>query len=87
MAMVQQEQRDRLWVIARRELTEDQWHALWFHYAQEMPVAEVAQVMDRTPQNIRVLLFRARQSLIPHAAHIEGVRVHQPATLQAEEQS
>ncbi|MDB6110599.1 MAG: hypothetical protein JWR69_2349 [Pedosphaera sp.] len=52
-----------LWRLARRRLGENQFQALWLHYAEDMEVAQVAQVMGKSRVHIKVLLFRARQIL------------------------
>ncbi len=49
-----------LWELARRCLPERQLRALWFRYAEDMSVAEIAQVMRITRTHVKVLLFRAR---------------------------
>ncbi len=40
-----------------------QFQALWLRYAEGMSVAGIAQVLRKTQIHIKVLLFRARQSL------------------------
>ncbi|HWQ93635.1 MAG TPA: sigma-70 family RNA polymerase sigma factor [Clostridia bacterium] len=57
-----EEQRD-LWKLAREKLSEAQFHALWFRYTEGMDVAEVARVLKKTRTHVKVLLFRARQTL------------------------
>jgi RNA polymerase sigma-70 factor (ECF subfamily) len=52
-----------LWRIARKRLGASQFQALWLHYAEDMSVAQVAQVMGKTRVHVKVLLFRARQTL------------------------
>ena len=61
--LAQQEDRQNLWEVARRILPEAQFQALWLRYAEEMEVAQVAQVLRKTRTHIKVLLFRARQTL------------------------
>lgn len=57
------EERERLWDIARRKLTPEQFTSLWLHYAHEMTVREIAAVMQRTPAGVKILLFRGRRTL------------------------
>jgi RNA polymerase sigma-70 factor (ECF subfamily) len=52
-----------LWRLARERLGENQFQALWLHYAEDMDVAQIAQVLGKTRVHIKVLLFRARQTL------------------------
>jgi RNA polymerase sigma-70 factor (ECF subfamily) len=53
----------RLWTRARQALPERQYEALWLRYGEELPMAEVAAVMEITEGNARVLLHRARAGL------------------------
>jgi RNA polymerase sigma-70 factor (ECF subfamily) len=52
-----------LWRLARRRLGESQFQALWLHYAEDMDVARIAQVLGKSRVHIKVMLFRARQIL------------------------
>jgi RNA polymerase sigma-70 factor (ECF subfamily) len=52
-----------LWRLARRRLGENQFQALWLHYAEDMDVARIAQVLGKSRVHIKVMLFRARQIL------------------------
>ena len=61
--LARQEDRQQLWQLARRCLTENQFQALWLRYAEDMDVTQVAQVLGKTPVHVKVLLFRARQIL------------------------
>jgi RNA polymerase sigma-70 factor, ECF subfamily len=57
------EEGQNLWRLASKRLGENQFQALWLHYAEDMDVAQIAQVMGKTRVHIKVLLFRARQVL------------------------
>jgi RNA polymerase sigma-70 factor (ECF subfamily) len=52
-----------LWRLARERLSENQFQALWLHYAEDMHTAQIAQVLGKTRVHVKVLLFRARQIL------------------------
>ena len=58
------QQHENLWDQATRNLSEDQFSALWLRYAEEMSVAQIAAVMGKTRTGVKVLLYRARQRLI-----------------------
>ncbi len=58
-----QEDRKGLWALARRHLREPQFQALWLRYAEGMSVAGVARVLRKTKTHVKVLLFRARETL------------------------
>jgi DNA-directed RNA polymerase specialized sigma24 family protein len=53
----------RRWTRARQALPERQYEALGLRYGEELPMAEVAAVMEITEGNARVLLHRARAGL------------------------
>ena len=57
------EEGQNLWRLARERLGENQFQALWLHYADDMNVAQIAQVLGKTRVHIKVMLFRARQIL------------------------
>jgi len=61
--LARQEEKDNLWALARCRLPRAQFEALWLRYAEEMSVAEIARVVRKTRTHVKVLLFRARQSL------------------------
>jgi RNA polymerase sigma-70 factor (ECF subfamily) len=67
--LARREERTDLWQLAQRRLPELQFQALWLRYAEEMKVAQVAQVLGKTRTHVKVLLFRARQTL---AADLAG---------------
>jgi len=71
--LAQQEDRQQLWHLARQSLTENQFQALWLRYAEDMDVPQIAQVLGKTRVHIKVLLFRARQTL--------GQQLHPAPTL------
>ena len=62
-ALAAREERENLWRLAHQALPEMQFQALWLRYAEEMNVAQVAQVLRKTQTHVKVLLFRARQTL------------------------
>ena len=61
--LAQREAEGGLWQLAKRVLPSLQFEALWLRHAEDMSVAEVAQVLHRTKIHVKVLLFRARLGL------------------------
>jgi RNA polymerase sigma-70 factor, ECF subfamily len=61
--MARHEDGQNLWQLARERLGENQFRALWLHYAEDMDVAQIAQVLGKTKVHVKVMLFRARQVL------------------------
>lgn len=51
-----------LWGAARR-LPADQYEVLWFRYAQDLSIREVARVLGKSQVHVRVLLWRARKAM------------------------
>lgn len=86
-ALAGQEERQRLWSVAKEVLSEDQWNTLWFHYAQDLSIRQIARMMKRTSVSVRVLLFRGRRTLMQHAGRIEGSPLPAGLTIQAEDPS
>lgn len=62
-ALASREERQNLWDLARHALPELQFQSLWLRYAEDMNVAQVATVLHKTQTHVKVLLFRARQTL------------------------
>jgi len=55
---------ESIWRRARRLLPDNQFQSLWLKYQQDMNVREIAQILRLTQVHVKVLLFRARQTLI-----------------------
>ena len=55
-----------VWDIASRLLSETQRTALWLRYAEDLPIKAIARVLGKTQVAVRVMLFRARQTLAAH---------------------
>lgn len=56
-------ERDNLWLLARRELSADACTALWLHYVEDMPLKEIAKALQRSLPWTKVTLLRARRKL------------------------
>ena len=61
--MSRRETKARLWMVAAEVLSDNQYTALWFRYAEEMSIKDISQVMDKTQTHVKVLLFRGRTAL------------------------
>ncbi len=60
-----------LWDAARRALGEDELAALWLHYVDQLPVGEIAVVLDRSRVAVKTMMFRARKKLLPLVGELE----------------
>ncbi len=66
----------RIWAMADEVLTEDQRTAVWLRYAEDMSIEQIARVMGKTQVGVRVILFRARQSLADACRGVQGFEEH-----------
>jgi len=61
--LARQDERQHLWRLARECLGENQYQALWLFYGWDMDVPQIAEVLGKSRVHVKVLLFRARQTL------------------------
>jgi len=76
--IVEQESHECLWAMAR-DLSKNQYQALWLKYAQDMSIKEIAMVLRKSQVNVKVLLYRARINMAKRLqnADVENeVQVH-----------
>jgi RNA polymerase sigma-70 factor (ECF subfamily) len=69
--VIQKEESQNLWHLASK-LGERQYEALWLHYGEDIPIKEMAKILNKKPITVRVLLHRARLNL--------GKRMERPIT-------
>ena len=60
---IEEGERRNLWMTARRVLSADTFTAMWLHYAEDMPMKDVARTMDRSLSWTKVNMLRARRKL------------------------
>jgi len=76
-AVADEEDRRRLWDMAAKILSQQQVTAMWLYYVEEMPIREIARVLDRSRTATKTMLFRARKELLPTLQESEsGHRVN-----------
>jgi RNA polymerase sigma-70 factor (ECF subfamily) len=63
-----------LWAAARQALGEEEVAALWLHYVDDMPIGEIAAVLDRSRVAVKTMMFRARKKLLPLVSELEPGR-------------
>ncbi|MEX0707761.1 MAG: sigma-70 family RNA polymerase sigma factor [Woeseia sp.] len=56
-------ERENLWLTAKRLLPPDMFTALWLHYAEDMPVSDIARSINRSMPWTKVALHRGRRRL------------------------
>lgn len=59
------EERTNLWNIAKNILSNDEFWAIRLRYIENFNTEEIARIMSRSKVSVRVLLFRARNRLLP----------------------
>ncbi len=67
--VIQKQESQNIWQMASK-LGKRQYEALWLHYGEDMPIKDMAKILNKKPITVRVLLHRARQNL--------GKRMDQP---------
>lgn len=70
----QRDTQRRLWALADRVLDANQRTALWMHYGEQLKAKEIAKALGITAVHARVLLFRARRTLMAHLDETEADR-------------
>jgi RNA polymerase sigma-70 factor (ECF subfamily) len=60
--LAEQERKKSLWDAAR-DLSENQFEALWLKYSEDMTIKEIARVMGKSQVHVKVLLYRGRKNL------------------------
>lgn len=61
----------RLWALADKVLDANQRTALWMHYGEQLKAKEVAKALGITAVHVRVLLYRARRTMMTHLDETE----------------
>jgi RNA polymerase sigma-70 factor (ECF subfamily) len=79
--LARQEERQDTWRLARRHLPDTQYQAIWLRYAEDMNIPDIARAMGKTQITVRVLLFRARQTLATKLKRPGGAARQQSAAL------
>lgn len=57
------EEREKLWAVARRVLSDDQFTAVWLFYGDDLNAKEIAAVLGKSWVAVKVMLHRARGAL------------------------
>lgn len=65
----QKEEAGNLWALARTLLSEREYEVMWLRFVEDLSNREVASVVGLTETHVKVLVFRAKQTLIKGAKH------------------
>ncbi len=52
-----------IWLLIRPYLTQESFHLLWFFYAEELSLKDIAKIFDKNVSWVKVNLHRAREKL------------------------
>jgi len=58
-----EEWRHNLWATAATVLTQEQYTGLWLQYGEQFELKQIAEILNRKPVHMRVILMRARRQL------------------------
>ena len=76
--IAQREESSHVWRVAREVLAEESCSALWLRYGEELSNAEIGRILGRRTVTVRVILFRARETLAralaPDASQARGTQ-------------
>ena len=67
------EPRRSLWDTARQVLNDDQYRALWLFYAEDLPIADISEVLGMSLVAVRTMLHRGRKKLTPYARRLKEI--------------
>jgi RNA polymerase sigma-70 factor (ECF subfamily) len=85
-AAADREQCALVWDLADRMLSETQRSALWLRYAEDLPPRAIARILGKSQIGVRVMLFRARETLAEACGDRRRVRAG-PATAPPRDQA
>ncbi len=57
------EEHASLWRVAREALKDEAYDMLWLRYRDQLSIAEIATVLERTNTSVKVMLHRSRKTL------------------------
>lgn len=62
-ACIEVNERENLWLMARKLLSDEVYTAMWLRYVEDMSINDVATVLERSTSWTKVNLMRARNAL------------------------
>jgi len=60
---IAQSERENIWLQAKRLLSDEAYSAMWLRYVEDLPVKEIARVLDKSQPWTKVTLLRSRRKL------------------------
>ena len=57
--------RQHLWGVAKRVLSEEEMTAIWLYYVEDVPPREIGAILGRSWLAVKSIMYRARRKLSP----------------------
>jgi len=57
---------ESIWATVRKTTSDDDFQLMWFRYAEQLSIKEIAMVMQRSEDALKMQLSRLRKKLRPH---------------------
>ncbi len=76
----QDDQNRNIWETVRKYSSDQEFQIMWFRYAEQMTIREIASVMQKTEASLKMNLSRIRKRLRPHLSRFADPRQAEPAT-------
>ncbi len=63
-----------IWVLIRPSMKDDEFDSLWFYFSQNLPVKDIAKILDKSESWVKVSLHRSKKklSLLPSVQRLFG---------------
>jgi RNA polymerase sigma-70 factor, ECF subfamily len=68
----ERDNRQHLWSVAARVLSEEEMTAIWLYYVEDVPPREIGAVLGRSWLAVRSIMYRARRKLSPWLSEAES---------------
>lgn len=75
------DQSESIWSAVRNATNDDEFQVIWFRYGEQMAHAEIAEMMQRPCNNVKMQLSRLRKRLKSHLAPFVDRSVGETASL------
>lgn len=52
-----------IWVLIRPSMKDDEFDSLWFYFSQNLPIKDIAKILDKSESWVKVSLHRSKKKL------------------------
>ncbi|WP_395376142.1 RNA polymerase sigma factor [Marinicella sp. W31] len=60
--------RNNIWLHVKKSVSVEAYDVLWFYYAEELSLKEIAYIMKRTLSWVKIMLYRSKNKLAKQAS-------------------